>query len=70
MMGIGVSLILAAAGAIVAPDQAPPSDLFSHRGRHYTVENARIHTLPDEPIEVKVRAVRKRPSSPAGSVTG
>jgi alkanesulfonate monooxygenase SsuD/methylene tetrahydromethanopterin reductase-like flavin-dependent oxidoreductase (luciferase family) len=23
-------------------------DLTSHRGRHYTVENARINPLPDE----------------------
>jgi len=26
----------------------------SHRGRHYTVENARIYTLPDEPPEILV----------------
>jgi G6PDH family F420-dependent oxidoreductase len=31
-------------------------DLTSHRGRYYTVENARIYTLPDEPIEVMVAA--------------
>ena len=31
-------------------------ELTSHRGRHYTVENARIYTLPDEPIEVMVAA--------------
>jgi G6PDH family F420-dependent oxidoreductase len=28
----------------------------THRGRHYTVENARIYTLPQEPIEVMVAA--------------
>jgi G6PDH family F420-dependent oxidoreductase len=28
----------------------------SHHGRHYTVENARIYTLPDEPPEVMVAA--------------
>jgi len=28
----------------------------NHRGRHYTVENARLYTLPDEPIEVVVAA--------------
>jgi G6PDH family F420-dependent oxidoreductase len=27
---------------------------YSHRGRHYTVENARIYTLPDEPPEILV----------------
>ena len=26
----------------------------SHRGRHYTVENARVYTLPDEPLPVLV----------------
>ena len=31
-------------------------ELTSHRGRHYTVENARIYTLPEEPIEVMVAA--------------
>ena len=30
--------------------------LESHRGRHFTVENARIYTLPDEPIDVLVAA--------------
>ena len=30
--------------------------LESHRGRHFTVENARIYTLPDEPIHVLVAA--------------
>lgn len=27
---------------------------YSHRGRHYTVENARIYTLPDEPPPIYV----------------
>ena len=31
-------------------------DLTSHRGRHYTVENARIYTLPDEPSTSMVAA--------------
>jgi G6PDH family F420-dependent oxidoreductase len=26
----------------------------SHRGRHYTVENARLYTLPDEPVPIDV----------------
>lgn len=30
--------------------------LVSHRGRHYTVENARLYTLPDDPVEVMVAA--------------
>ena len=28
----------------------------SHRGRHFTVENARIYTLPEEPLDVLVAA--------------
>jgi len=31
-------------------------ELTSHRGRHFTVENARIYTLPAEPIAVMVAA--------------
>ena len=30
--------------------------LVSHRGRHFTVENARLYTLPDEPFDVFVAA--------------
>jgi len=30
------------------------------RGRHYTVDHARIYTLPDEPIEVAVAAAQPR----------
>lgn len=26
----------------------------SHRGRHYTVENARVYTLPEKPVEILV----------------
>jgi G6PDH family F420-dependent oxidoreductase len=29
---------------------------YSHRGKHYTVENARIYTLPDKPVEILVSA--------------
>jgi G6PDH family F420-dependent oxidoreductase len=28
----------------------------SHHGRHYTVENARLYTIPDEPVPVYVSA--------------
>ncbi len=28
--------------------------VVSHRGKHYTVENARIYTLPEQPVEVLV----------------
>jgi G6PDH family F420-dependent oxidoreductase len=29
---------------------------YSHRGKHYTVENARIYTLPERPVEILVSA--------------
>ncbi len=31
-------------------------DVVVHQGRHYRVDNARIYTLPDEPVEVHVSA--------------
>ena len=31
-------------------------ELTSHRGDHYTVENARLYALPDEPLEIMVAA--------------
>ncbi|MGP4111445.1 TIGR03557 family F420-dependent LLM class oxidoreductase [Streptomyces sp. 4N509B] len=29
---------------------------ISHRGRHYTVENARVYTLPEEPVPIDISA--------------
>ncbi|MFD9791448.1 LLM class F420-dependent oxidoreductase [Streptomyces sp. NPDC059070] len=29
---------------------------ISHRGKHYTVENARLYTVPDEPVPIDVSA--------------
>ncbi|MDB1086612.1 TIGR03557 family F420-dependent LLM class oxidoreductase [Streptomyces sp. ACA25] len=29
---------------------------ISHRGRHYTVENARLYTVPDEPVPIDISA--------------
>ena len=43
-------------------------DLSSHRGRHYTVENARIYTLPEEPIEVMVAAGGEEAAALAGRI--
>ncbi len=34
--------------------------LRSHRGRHYTVENARLYTLPEEPPPILVAVAGKR----------
>jgi coenzyme F420-dependent glucose-6-phosphate dehydrogenase len=38
----------------------------THRGEHYTVENARIFDLPDEPIELAVAAMRPHAAMLAG----
>jgi G6PDH family F420-dependent oxidoreductase len=43
-------------------------DLTSHRGRHYTVENARIYTLPDEPIDVLIAAGGEKAAELAGRI--
>ena len=43
-------------------------DLMSHRGRHYTVENARIYTLPEQPIDVMVAAGGSEAAKVAGRV--
>ena len=43
----------------------------TYRGRHYTVENARIYDPPAAPVPVVVSAFGpKRPSSPAASAMG
>ena len=40
----------------------------THRGKHYTVEHARIFDLPDEPIEVAVAAMQPRAAELAGKI--
>jgi coenzyme F420-dependent glucose-6-phosphate dehydrogenase len=42
--------------------------LTSHRGKHYTVENARIYDLPDEQIPVMVAATGKRSTDLASRI--
>jgi G6PDH family F420-dependent oxidoreductase len=41
---------------------------FSHRGRHYTVENARIYTLPEQPPEVLVSGFGPKSVDLAGRI--
>lgn len=38
----------------------------SHRGRHYTVENARVYTLPDEPPPIVIAASGNKAAKLAG----
>ena len=41
-------------------------ELFSHRGEHYVVENARIYTLPDAPPPIVVAAAGPESGAAAG----
>jgi coenzyme F420-dependent glucose-6-phosphate dehydrogenase len=40
----------------------------THRGRHYTIEQARIYTLPDEPPPIYVAASGERSAKLAGKI--
>ena len=40
----------------------------SHYGKHYTVEQARIYTLPDEPVPIAVAAAQPKAAQLAGRV--
>ncbi|MFC5910612.1 TIGR03557 family F420-dependent LLM class oxidoreductase [Streptacidiphilus monticola] len=40
----------------------------SHRGRHYTVENARLYTVPDEPVPVYVSGFGPRSAELAARI--
>ena len=42
--------------------------LTSHRGRHYTVENARLYTLPEEPPPILVAAAGEQATELAGRI--
>jgi coenzyme F420-dependent glucose-6-phosphate dehydrogenase len=43
-------------------------ELTTHRGTHYTVENARLYTLPDEPPEIVVAAGGPEAAELAGRI--
>jgi coenzyme F420-dependent glucose-6-phosphate dehydrogenase len=43
-------------------------ELTSHHGKHYRVDDARIYTLPDEPIEVAVAAGEPEAADLAGRI--
>lgn len=43
-------------------------DYVDHHGAHYDVENARIYTLPDEPIPIYVSAFGPRAAQVAGRI--
>jgi coenzyme F420-dependent glucose-6-phosphate dehydrogenase len=40
----------------------------THRGKHYTVENARVYDLPEEPISIAVAAAQPRAAEVAGRI--
>jgi G6PDH family F420-dependent oxidoreductase len=43
-------------------------ELFSHRGEYYTVENARLYTVPDAPLPVMVAAAGPEAATMAGRI--
>jgi coenzyme F420-dependent glucose-6-phosphate dehydrogenase len=43
-------------------------DYQTHRGKHYTVESARIFDLPDEPIELAIAAMKPHAAELAGKI--
>ena len=40
----------------------------THRGKHYTVDHARVYTLPDEPLEIYVAAAQPKAAELAGRI--
>jgi G6PDH family F420-dependent oxidoreductase len=40
----------------------------THRGKHYTVDHARVYDLPDEPVEVHVAASQSNAAGLAGQI--
>jgi G6PDH family F420-dependent oxidoreductase len=40
----------------------------SHRGKHYTVENARLYTVPEEPVAIDVSAFGPKAAGLAGRI--
>jgi G6PDH family F420-dependent oxidoreductase len=42
--------------------------LFTHQGRHYTVENARLYTLPEEPPPILIAAAGDSATAMAGRI--
>lgn len=43
-------------------------DQVSHRGRYYTVQNARLYTLPHDPVPIYVSALGPRAAALAGRI--
>jgi G6PDH family F420-dependent oxidoreductase len=41
---------------------------FSHHGKHYTVENARIYTLPEKPVEILISGFGPKAIEVAGRI--
>ena len=54
--------------AVTVMRQLWEGELTSHRGDYYTVENARLYTVPEEPIEVMVAAGGPEAAELAGRI--
>ncbi|AGZ44513.1 TIGR03557 family F420-dependent LLM class oxidoreductase [Actinoplanes friuliensis] len=42
--------------------------VVSHRGKHYTVENARVYTLPEKPVEILISGFGPKATSVAARI--
>src|SRR4051794_26935818 len=42
--------------------------VYSHHGKHYTVENARIYTLPEKPVEILISGFGPKAVEVAGRI--
>jgi coenzyme F420-dependent glucose-6-phosphate dehydrogenase len=40
----------------------------THRGKHYTIDHARVYTLPEKPVEVYVAAAQEKAAELAGTL--
>ncbi|MFE4861238.1 LLM class F420-dependent oxidoreductase [Streptomyces sp. NPDC056670] len=54
--------------AVLVMRQLFTGDQVSHHGKHYTVENARLYTVPDEPVPIDVSAFGPQAAEVAGRI--
>ncbi|MFF3694059.1 LLM class F420-dependent oxidoreductase [Streptomyces sp. NPDC002221] len=54
--------------AVLVMRQLFTGEQISHHGKHYTVENARLYTVPDEPIAIDVSAFGPQAAEVAGRI--
>ena len=57
-----------ARGGGISDQCAAPGREISHHGRHYTVQDARIYTRPEEPVPIYVSGFAPQAAELAGPV--